>query len=47
MVVFLAAAGLLLAACTSDPTTSDEYADLEQQLTAVNQQLAEAAVFII
>ncbi|HSF86709.1 MAG TPA: hypothetical protein VLG28_13780 [Acidimicrobiia bacterium] len=44
LVVFLAAAGLLLAACTSDPTTSDEYADLEQQLAAVNQQLAEATV---
>ena len=42
LVVCLAAAGLMLAACTSDPTTSEEYANLEQQLAAVNQQLAEA-----
>jgi hypothetical protein len=38
----LAVLGLLAAACASDPTTSEEYQTLQQQLADTQQQLADA-----
>lgn len=40
----LVAVGLVVAACTSDPTVSEEYRDVASQLVAVQQQLDEMTV---
>lgn len=39
LIVTLMAFGLILGACSSDPTTSEEYLDLEQELTTAQGQI--------
>ena len=41
LVVVLALLGLVLAACMSDPTTSEEYQELEEQLADTERMLAD------
>lgn len=41
LIAVIAVLGLLLAACSSDPTASDEYQDLEQQLAETEDVLAD------
>ena len=41
LIALVAVLGLLLAACSSDPTASKEYQDLDQQLADIEQELAE------
>jgi len=41
LIAAVAALGLLVSACSSDPTTSDEYQALSQQLADTQQQLAD------
>ena len=40
----LVVVGLLVSGCSSDPTASEEYEELEDQLAAAQQQLAEVTV---
>jgi hypothetical protein len=39
LIVILMAFGLILGACSADPTTSEEYLDLEQELTTAQGQI--------
>lgn len=41
LIAVVAVLGLLLVACSSDPTTSEEYQELEQQLADTEQSLAD------
>ncbi|MGD2044417.1 MAG: hypothetical protein PVJ28_12265, partial [Acidimicrobiia bacterium] len=41
LIAVLAVLGLLVAACSSDPTGSEEYQELEQQLADIEQELAD------
>lgn len=41
LIALLAVLGLLLAACSSDPTASEEYQELDRQLAGIEQELAD------
>jgi hypothetical protein len=41
LIAGLVVLGLVLAGCSTDPTTTEEYQDLEQQLVDIEQRLAE------